>query len=143
MSYKSKWFGIISLIGNYAILKWSYYYPVLTDISSYTLGMSMVYFYLTNRSYLQLIIAAIGIFTFPLCAYFSLLLILYPRHIQIKYQKRAHRNFANPVFGGGVAVSLLLINYLIYNKIWSFSTFTSILISLTYIYLSITIYLGA
>jgi len=136
MSYKSKWFGIISLIGNYAILKWSSYYPVLTDIPSYALGMSMVYFYLTNRPYLQLIIAAIGIFTFPLCAYFSLLLILYPRHIQIKYQKRVHRNFANQVFVGGVAVSLVLINYLIYNKIWSFSTFTSILISLTYIYLS-------
>lgn len=64
-SAQIKLLGVIFLFLNYAISKFSFYYPVLTDTFTFTLGIAVWNYFLTSRQYALLICLIIGYFTFP------------------------------------------------------------------------------
>lgn len=78
LSSKGKLLGFTGLFVNFALLKMPFYYPVLTDVMAFTLGMSLLYFYLKRNSAGVLITGLIGAFTFPTVFYSSLLLFAFP-----------------------------------------------------------------
>jgi hypothetical protein len=72
---------IISFVGlfiNYANLKMSFYYPVLTDTSAFTLGVLMLYGYLFKKKYVLVGTCFIGAFTFPTLLFMGLIQIIFP-----------------------------------------------------------------
>ena len=45
-----KWAGFFGLFMNFAMMKWSFYYPVLTDTSAFFLGILFFYFYIKRNT---------------------------------------------------------------------------------------------
>lgn len=74
-----RWLGFFALFVNYAVLKFGFYYPALTDISALFLGMLMLLFFLRGRRWGILLTAILGAFTWPTTLVFGLLLYLFPR----------------------------------------------------------------
>ncbi len=58
--------GFAALFFNYAILKQAWYYPVLTDIMAFTLGLWLVYFFLSEMYVPSVLICIAGAFVYPL-----------------------------------------------------------------------------
>jgi hypothetical protein len=79
VSRRGKWLGGVCLFVNFAVLKWVPYYPVLTDVSALTLGMLMLYCYLTDRGWALGVLTAVGAFTWPALIYQGSFLLLFPR----------------------------------------------------------------
>lgn len=77
LSQRGKWLGFCGLFINYSVLKMNAYYPVLTDIPGFALGMLSFYFYLTRRPKALLITSLLGAFTWPTVFLFGLLLFLF------------------------------------------------------------------
>jgi hypothetical protein len=69
----------ILLFFNFSIIKFSTFYPVLTDTTSFALGILLLYAYLRNRTIVVILLGLISAFTHPLLQYFSILLFLFPR----------------------------------------------------------------
>jgi hypothetical protein len=72
------WLGALALFGNHAVLKWSSYYPVLTDMPAFALGMGMVYCYLRGYGRALWLLTAMGAFTWPTLLYMGGFLLLFP-----------------------------------------------------------------
>ncbi len=79
ISLRGKWLGALFFFVNFAVLKWSSYYPNITDIPAYALGTAMLYCYLRNRSLALGLVTLLGAFTWPTALYFGLVLLLFPR----------------------------------------------------------------
>lgn len=79
VSDKGKWLGFVGLFLNFAILKMTFYYPVLTDTLAFALGMLMLYFFLKDNSPGLWIVSLLGAFTWPTIIYFGLVLLVFPR----------------------------------------------------------------
>jgi hypothetical protein len=78
LSNRGKLLGFTGLFINFAIMKMAFYYPVLTDIMAFTLGLSLLYFYLKRSSTGLLSMGLIGAFTLPTLFYSSLILFIFP-----------------------------------------------------------------
>ncbi|MFL5742341.1 MAG: hypothetical protein ACJ75B_19110 [Flavisolibacter sp.] len=78
-SIQTQLVATVLLLGNFCILKFAMFYPVLTDISTFLLGMLLLQAYLNGRQALLLVLGLIGAFCHPLIQYFALLLFLFPR----------------------------------------------------------------
>jgi hypothetical protein len=78
LSKRGKALGFTGLFINFALLKMAFYYPVLTDVMAFTLGLSLLYFYLKQYTVGLLLIGVIGAFTFPTVFYSALLLFIFP-----------------------------------------------------------------
>jgi len=68
--------GFAALFFNFAILKQTWYYPVLTDVFAFTCGMLLLYFYLRRNQLGMFFIMIIGSFVYPLFLLSSILLFL-------------------------------------------------------------------
>jgi hypothetical protein len=79
LSLRGRWLGFIGLFVSFAMLKMGFYYALLTDITSFTLGMAMLYFYLQDRPWGLFAITLIGAFTWPSMIYGGVILIMFPR----------------------------------------------------------------
>lgn len=79
LSDKGKWLGFVGLVLNFAILKMTFYHPVLTDTSAFALGMLLLYFFLKDNSPGLWIVSLLGAFTWPTIMYFGLVLLVFPR----------------------------------------------------------------
>ena len=71
--------GYIGLFVNFFVLKWSAYYPVLTDMPTYLVGFLSLYFYLAPRRWALLATTAAGAFMWPTALPLGGLLLLFPR----------------------------------------------------------------
>ena len=71
--------GFIGLFVNFFVLKWSPYYPVLTDVPTYLVGFLTIYFYLTQRRGALLATTILSSFMWPTALYLGALLLLFPR----------------------------------------------------------------
>lgn len=80
LSEKSFWLGFIGLFINFANVKFAFYYPVLTDVTSFTLTLLMLLCYLQNRVTSLCLVTLIGAFTWPILLYSGLLLILFRKN---------------------------------------------------------------
>jgi hypothetical protein len=78
LSRKGKLLSFTGIFINYALLKMPFYYPVLTDVMAFTLGMGLLYCYLRKNTFALLITGLIGAFTLPTIFYSALLLYVFP-----------------------------------------------------------------
>ncbi|OQW91738.1 MAG: hypothetical protein BWK78_03695 [Thiotrichaceae bacterium IS1] len=76
---KNKWLGFTALFVNYFILKWNFYYPVLTDTTAFALGILMLLAYLKNWVIPLMVLTLVGTFTWPTLIYCGILLLAFPR----------------------------------------------------------------
>ena len=74
-----QWLGFIGLFVNWAVLKQSTYYPVLTDVAALTLGLAALAAYLERRRLPLLAIAVAGAFTWPVAVHGTGLMLASPR----------------------------------------------------------------
>lgn len=81
MSAKGKIFGFVGLFANFAILKLPSYYPVLTDIPAFGLGILALYFYLRDFELGLYALILLGAFTWPTVAYECVLLASFPHNV--------------------------------------------------------------
>jgi hypothetical protein len=79
MKIKNKWLGFTALFVNYFILKWNFYYPVLTDTTAFALGILMLLAYLKNWVIPLMVLTLVGTFTWPTLIYCGILLLAFPR----------------------------------------------------------------
>lgn len=71
--------GSIGLFVNFFVLKWSPYYPVLTDVPTYLVGFLTLHSYLTARTWTLLATTVLSSFLWPTAWYLGGLLLLFPR----------------------------------------------------------------
>ena len=79
LSRAAAWIGYIALFVNYASLKMSAFYPVLTDRFGFLLGMLLVWLIVTRRSWPLLAVAVVGSFTWPTVAYSAMVAFVMDR----------------------------------------------------------------
>lgn len=72
-----RWLGFAGLFVNFAVLKQAFYYPVLTDVSAFTLGLLMLYAFLAGRVFALFLVTLVGAFTWPVAIYAGLGLMLF------------------------------------------------------------------
>src|SRR5262249_2247085 len=76
---RGRWLGFVGLFVNYAVLKMAAYYPVLTDIPAFAVGMLMLSCYLGRRHLALAAVTALGSFVWPTLFYQGALFLLFPR----------------------------------------------------------------
>lgn len=79
ISIRGKWLGFAALFVNFAILKQAFYYPVLTDIPAFVLGLLTLYFFLKNNVWALFLITLVAAFTWPMIVCTGVLFLLFPR----------------------------------------------------------------
>ncbi len=87
------WTGFSLVFGNFAILKYSFYYPPLTDTSAFFIGIFMLYAYLLNRSLLLLLAIIVGFWTWQTTAFVGIFLYLFPRELSIEQSLNQEQPF--------------------------------------------------
>jgi len=79
ISNKGKWLGFMALFLNNAVLKFFFYYPVLTDVTALFFVILMVYFWLRDNKVGLVVVSFLGAFTWPTLIYQGLILYMFPR----------------------------------------------------------------
>ena len=73
------WFGFVAIFVNFASLKMTWYYPVLTDATAAALALAMLLFYLRRQTSLLLFVALLGAYTWPTLFDVGIFLLAFPR----------------------------------------------------------------
>jgi hypothetical protein len=71
--------GFVALFGNYVVLKWSVYSPVMTDMPAYLSGLLMLLFFLKRQRLALAGVTLAAAFVWPTALAVGLLLLLFPR----------------------------------------------------------------
>lgn len=74
-----KWIGFLGLFINFAVMKFYFYYPVLTDPAALALSLAMIYCFLRGNGAALIGLTIAGAFTWPTLLVQGLLLFLFPR----------------------------------------------------------------
>jgi hypothetical protein len=78
ISIKGKWLGFIGLFINSA-LAFNLWYPNLTDVTAFAIGIIMLYYYFNNTAIGILILSFLGAFTWPTLSYTGFFLYIFPK----------------------------------------------------------------
>lgn len=70
--------AIVLLLVNYPMLKYSVFYPALTDFSAVGLGSLLLLFYLKDRTWALVLTSIVGAFTWPILFIQGLILLIFP-----------------------------------------------------------------
>lgn len=89
ISSKGKWLGLMGLFLNNAVLKFCFYYPVLTDTTALFFGILIFYFWLHDNKIGLAGVVFLGAFTWPVLIYQGLLLYIFPRK-KVDWEKPRH-----------------------------------------------------
>lgn len=110
-----RWLGFAGLFLNFFNLKFNTYYPVLTDVAAFTLGLGMLYLFLVRGNLRLLGVGVIGFFTWPTALYTSLLLFIFPRSAgpsQVESGKNPYSKWISLALGS-IAVSMaVFVHYI-------------------------------
>jgi hypothetical protein len=79
LGLRGEWLGFIGLFVNWAVWKQSTYYPVLTDIAAFTLGLAAFSAYLDRRRGSLVVAGLAGAFTWPVALHGAALMLALPR----------------------------------------------------------------
>jgi hypothetical protein len=90
----AQWLGFVGLFVNFAILKMPFYNPVLTDVTAFALGLTLVYGSLARKPWVVFLAVLAASFTWPIGALLGTLLLVWPAGAVEMPARR----------GGGVAV---------------------------------------
>lgn len=71
--------SLLALFTNFFFLKFSAYYPVLTDDAAFLIGLLQFLFYLKDRTWGLLVTSALGAFVWPTALPVGLILAIFPR----------------------------------------------------------------
>ena len=80
LGLRGEWLGFAALLGNFAILKFAFWDPVLVDTTAFLIGIVMLYCYLSGRQWCLLTMAIVGTYAWPLTPYCAAPLLLFPRN---------------------------------------------------------------
>lgn len=72
------WIGFSGLFVSFFVMKYSLYYPPLTDVAAFFLGIVAVWLYVIRKYWWLLAVGLLGYFTFPTMFYIAVLLFLLP-----------------------------------------------------------------
>ncbi len=75
-----RWFGFLSLFGNFSNSKMVFFYPVLTDTTAFLAGMLMVWFALARRRVALFLCTVVFAFAWPAANLMGVFLLLFPTH---------------------------------------------------------------
>jgi hypothetical protein len=78
IGFKNQLLAFTLLFVNFALLKWPFYFPVMTDTIAFALSIMLLYFYLKNNIAGVVLITILLAFTWPMGYYQGLLLIAFP-----------------------------------------------------------------
>lgn len=76
---RGKLLGFLGLFANYLVLKYAFYYPVLTDVFGYAGALGILWAYLRNRTGWLCAATLAGSFAWPTLCVYGGLLLLFPR----------------------------------------------------------------
>jgi len=74
--------ALVLLLVNYPMLKYSVFYPALTDFSAIGLSSLLLLFHLQNRTWALVLTSIVGAFTWPILFLQGLILLVLPREDQ-------------------------------------------------------------
>ncbi len=116
---RGKWLGFCALILNFAVVKHTSYYPVLTDMPAFAIGCWMLYLYLLRRIWSLLLLTIVGSFVWPTMMFQGTLLLLFPREsLSAEESIRSPCSKGRP-FGWNFWFSGLSTYYLLLAIYWS------------------------
>jgi len=92
LSLSGRWLGFLLLFGNVALLRVSFYSPVLTDVSGFAVSALLLLGHVTASGPLMMAALLAGAFTWPGFLFYGLALFLFPRQPLPEGQapRRAH-----------------------------------------------------
>jgi len=73
------WLGFAAMYVNFAVLKMTFFSPVLTDTTALVAGMFLLYGHLAGHAWLVWLVGLAGAFTWPLLLPLALVLLAFPR----------------------------------------------------------------
>ena len=75
LSMRGQCLGFIGLFINFAVIKYFFIYPMLTDQTAFFLGVILLFFFLKRSTAGIIITSIIGMFSWPLVTYYGLTLL--------------------------------------------------------------------
>lgn len=103
--------GVVLLLVNYPMLKYSVFYPVLTDFSAIGLASLLLLFYLEGRPAALVVTSIVGAFTWPILFYQGLILLVFPAEDREK--ERLSKGWRALLSAGSAAWGLGLLVYFV------------------------------
>jgi hypothetical protein len=80
---RGKLLGFLGLFANHAVLKFNFYYPVLTDVSGYACAVFLLWAFVRSRPWLAVLITLAGTFCWPPLLLYGAIVLLFPRRDQV------------------------------------------------------------
>jgi len=102
------WLGFAAIYVNFAVLKMTFFSPVLTDTTALVAGMFLFYGYLAGHAWLVWLVGLAGAFTWPLLLPMALVLLAFPRRAAAPAPPTARIGVLGCV-AGGMAVALTAV----------------------------------
>ncbi len=78
LSFAARWLGFIGIMGNFAVMKMTLFYPTLTDLTALFLGLLALFGYVAKHQWLVLPAALAGLLTWPTAFPLAAILFLFP-----------------------------------------------------------------
>jgi hypothetical protein len=109
------WIGFCGLFASFFAMKYSLYYPPLTDVTAFFLCVLAVWLYVIRQHWWILAVALMGYFTFPTMLYIAALLFLFPSiEKQIPAPNQIEQIQILTRLGGTFVLVLLMIGGFVY-----------------------------
>jgi hypothetical protein len=105
LSPRQTWLGFAAIYVNFAVLKMTFFSPVLTDTTALAAGMFLLYGHLAGHTWLVWLVGLVGAFAWPLLLPMALVLLAFPRGAA-QPDSQAERLPARWWIAGGSAVAV-------------------------------------
>ncbi|HYF50153.1 MAG TPA: hypothetical protein VEJ63_12160 [Planctomycetota bacterium] len=79
IEYLNKWLGFFALFVNFCNAKFNLFYPALTDVSAFALGLAFVFLYLTGSTWRLALATLVSAFAWPVGMLVGLSLLVFPK----------------------------------------------------------------
>lgn len=108
LSTQGKILSFTGIFVNYALLKMPFYYPVLTDLIAFTLGLIMFYCFLQNNSLGLILTSVVGAFSFPTLFYCGMVLYVFPKEMHMDSEVKTYSHWNKWLAASGVVLFLII-----------------------------------
>jgi hypothetical protein len=95
LELKYVWLGFVFAIVNFANLVVTFWYPVLTDSTAFTLGFLLLYFHLKNNLTGKIVVSILGALTWPSFMYYGILMIIFPMSSKVVFAEEPDKKRIN------------------------------------------------
>jgi hypothetical protein len=112
--------GFAGLFLNFSALKMASYYPVLTDVPAFFLGLAMLCAYIENRFWILLVLTALGRFVWPTAIFIGAFMLIAPSRPPMEMRKELRWGGRVLAAGATLAYVFFTANLVIPNqRIWA------------------------